>query len=195
LFNILNTVSINDSITRDEKLSIYSRIISDSSIVNKYGRNIELCIIILESAYKDDGIIVLVRPDLYITQKRYNNAIKRLEEIIQIQPQNYFAWEKLLILYSEVKDWEKLFTKGEECATNFNRAFLPKILYASAAVEKGKYDIAEEELRRANILAGSDTDKLMQVLIMNADVFYRKKDFEKSFETFREALKIHPTDV
>jgi tetratricopeptide (TPR) repeat protein len=195
LFDILKTVTINDSIGRDEKLTIYSRIMSDSSVVNKYARNLELCLIIFEATYKEDGLIVLLRPDLYVTQKKYTNAIKRLEEIIKIQPQNYFAWEKLLILYSEVKDWESLYARGEECSTNFNRAFLPKILYANAAIEKEKYDIAEEELRRANILAGSDTDKLIQVLVMNADVFYKKKDFEKSFDSFKEALNMRPTDV
>ena len=195
LFDILKTVTINDSIGRDEKLTIYSRIMSDSSVVNKYARNLELCLIILEATYKEDGLIVLLRPDLYVTQKKYKNAISRLEEIIKIQPQNYFAWEKLLILYSEVKDWESLYTRGEECSTNFNRAFLPKILYANAAIEKEKYSIAEEELRRANILAGSDTDKLIQVLVMNADVFYKEKDFEKSFDSFKEALNMRPTDV
>jgi len=74
-------------------------------------------------------------------------------------------------------------------------AFLPKILYANAAIEKEKFDIAEEELRKAKILAGNDTDKLIQVLIMNADVLYRKKEFELSFAAYREALKIHPEDV
>jgi Tfp pilus assembly protein PilF len=195
LFDILKTVTINDSIGRDEKLTIYSRIMSDSSVVNKYARNLELCLIIFEATYKEDGLIVLLRPDLYVTQKKYKNAITRLEEIIKIQPQNYFAWEKLLILYSEVKDWENLYARGEECSTNFNRAFLPKILYSNAAIEKEKYDIAEEELRKANILAGSDTDKLIQVLVMNADVFYKKKDFEKSFDSFKEALNMRPTDV
>ena len=195
LFNILNTVVINDSITRDGKLELFSKIISDSIIVNKYTRNLELSIIVLEAAYKNDGIIVLLRPDLYVTQKKYLNAIVRLEEIIGDQPLNYFAWEKLLILYSDVKNWDMLFTKGEECATNFNMAFLPKILYANAAIEKEKFDIAEEELRKAKILAGNDTDKLIQVLIMNADVLYRKKEFELSFAAYREALKIHPEDV
>jgi Tfp pilus assembly protein PilF len=100
-----------------------------------------------------------------------------------------------LLLYSEIKDWDKLMTKGEECATKFNRSFIAKVLYASAAMEKSKYNIAEEELRKSKILAGGDTDKIVQVLVMNADLFYRRKEFLKSFETFKEAMKIRPDDA
>ena len=135
-----------------------------------------------------------MRPELFINQGSLKKAVSRLEEIISEQPENYYAWERCLLLYSDTKDWDKLIVKGEECATKFNRSFVAKVLYASAAMEKEKYTVAEEELRKSRILAGSDTDKIVQVLVMNADLFYRKKDFLRSFEIFRDALKIKPED-
>jgi Tfp pilus assembly protein PilF len=119
----------------------------------------------------------------------------RLEEIIEKRPENYYAWERLLLLYSETRDWDKLFEKGKDCATKFNRSFLAKVLYANAAMEKEKLTIAEEELKKAKILAGNDTDLIVQVLVMEADLYYRKKEFGKSFETFKEALKAKPGDI
>jgi predicted Zn-dependent protease len=195
LFPILNTIAINDSISRQEKLAVFSKVISDSSLIKSYGNEIEVTLVVLEADNKDDRILLLLRPELYITENKLSSAILRLEEIISQQPDNYFAWEKVLILYSETKDWEKLLSKGEECATQFNTAYVPKILYASAALEKGKLELAEAELKKAQILAGDDKDKMLQVLIMNADVFYRKKEYLKSFETFKEALKLSPDDI
>ena len=194
LFPILNKLAISDSISREDKISLFTKIINDSSLIKSKGKEIELTLIVLEADNTKDGIIILLRPELFINQGSLKKAVSRLEEIISEQPENYYAWERCLLLYSDTKDWDKLIVKGEECATKFNRSFVAKVLYASAAMEKEKYTVAEEELRKSRILAGSDTDKIVQVLVMNADLFYRKKDFLRSFEIFRDALKIKPED-
>ncbi len=195
LFPVLNKVILNDSISRENKIALFSKIISDSSLIRLRSDDVELALIVLETDNKKDNIIILLRPQFYQNQNNISKAVKRLEEIIEEQPENYYAWERVLFLYSETKDWDKLLKMGEECATKFNRSCIAKVLYASAAIEKGKLDVAEEELRKSKILAGSDTSMLIQVLVMDADVSYRKKEYTKSFETFKEALKLNPEDV
>jgi Tfp pilus assembly protein PilF len=136
-----------------------------------------------------------VRPELYQKEGKEPEAIGRLEDLIKINPDNYYAWEKLLLLYSDKGDYDNLFEKGRECATKFNMSFLAKILYANAALEKGELKISEEELKKSKILAGDKTDMLVQVLTMEADLFYRKKEFIKSYETFKEAIKLSPENL
>ena len=119
----------------------------------------------------------------------------RLEEIIKNKPENYYAWEKLLLVYLQLREYDKLMNMGEECATLFNRSFLAKILYANGALENGKYSIALEELRKAEILAGDNRDSILQVLTMRADVYYRMKDYTKAFEIFEEAIKSNSEDL
>jgi Tfp pilus assembly protein PilF len=74
-------------------------------------------------------------------------------------------------------------------------SFVAKILYANGALETGKYQIALEELRKAEILAGDNKDSRVQVLTMRADVYYRMKEYIKSFEIFDEALKYNKEDM
>ena len=95
----------------------------------------------------------------------------------------------------QMADYQKLMVKGEECATRFNRSFLAKVLYANGALEKEKYTIALEELRKAEILAGDKKDLILQVLTMRADVYYRMKDYSKAFEIFEQALKTNGDDL
>jgi Tfp pilus assembly protein PilF len=101
----------------------------------------------------------------------------------------------LLIVYLQLKDYQKLFTVGEECATKFNRSFPAKILYANGAIETGKFSIALEELKKAEILAADNKEFIVQVLTMRADVYYRMKDYLKAFETFENALKTDKEDL
>jgi tetratricopeptide (TPR) repeat protein len=195
LFPVLNRIVLSDSISREDKISLMAQIIEDSSLVSLRSRELELTLLVLEATKKEDDVILLLRPELYQKQNNQDGAIKRYEEIISIRPDNYYAWEKLLLLYSEKNDWDNLFIKGNECASRFNRSYLAKILYASAALEKGEMTVAEEELRKAKILAGDQPDLIIQVLVMDADLYYKKKEYAKSWSIFDEALKLKPDDI
>jgi Tfp pilus assembly protein PilF len=85
--------------------------------------------------------------------------------------------------------------RGEECATKFNTSLAAKLLYANAALEKGKYTTALDELKKAEILAAGNKEFIVQVLTMRADVYYRMKDYVKAFETFRTAMKTDNEDL
>jgi Tfp pilus assembly protein PilF len=69
------------------------------------------------------------------------------------------------------------------------------VLYANAAMEKRKYTIALDELKKAEILAGENKEFIVQVLTMRADVYYRMKDYLKAFETFKIAIKANNDDL
>jgi predicted Zn-dependent protease len=195
LFTVLNTVILNDQIAKEEKISVMAKCLENDTLIKTRGNDYELVVRVMEATYKDDQIVNLLRPEYYLKVGKTDLALSRMEEIISETPDNYYAWEKLLLLYSENGDYEKLYTRGEECATRFNRSYLAKVLYASAAAEMGKYDIALEEIRKAKILAGSQKELLLQALTMEADVYYRKKEYSKSFSIFREALKLDPSDL
>jgi len=164
-------------------------------VIKNHEKSLLLALMVMEANYKNDDVIVLLRPELLSKTGKLTEAAQRLEEIINIRPENYFAWEKLLLAYYELKDFKKLMERGEACATRFNRSFLAKILYAQGAMENERYQISLEELRKAAILAGDNVDLLLQVLTMKADVYYRMEEFDKSFEAFEEALNSNKDDL
>ena len=195
LFLLINTVVLNQNISREEKLSLFAKIINVKDYSTENADKVLMSVMVLEASYPNDDIIPLLRPEFLDNIGKDQDAIIRLEELISKRPGNYYAWEKLLLLYMQTGDYMKLMVKGEECATKFNRSFLVKLLYANGALENEKYSIALEELRKAQILAGDNKDYYMQVLTMKADVYYRMKDYSKAFETYDEALKINSENL
>lgn len=195
LLPLLNSVFINDRVSRENKISIVAQLIEDSDLVKEHGDQLILTTMVLEAAYKGDPIIQLLRPEILVQGGKPEEAAERLEEIIKNQPDNYYAWEKLLLVYLQIENFDMLVKRGEECSSKFNRSFLAKVLYASGAIEKGKFTIAEEELRKAEILAGDDNDLKMQVLTMRADLYYKKKEYDKAFAVFDEAVKMNSEDI
>lgn len=195
LFNLLNTVIINPDVKKEDKISLIAQLIETPEILNENADNMLLSIMVLEANYKEDNIIQLLRPDFLFKKSRFAEAEARLTEIITKKPENYYAWEKLLVVYLQTGNYSMLIKRGEECATLFNMSLPAKLLYANGAIECGKYDIALEELRKAEILAGVDKENLMQVLTMRADVYYRKKDYTQAFGTFDKALAMNNQDL
>ncbi len=195
LFMLLNTVILNDKILRENKISLFARLIGINDVVTANSQKLQLALMVLEAEYKNDNIIQLLRPELMAQEKKYSEAAARLEEIIEVQPENYFAWEKLLLIYLDAGEYKKLEEKGKVCAAKFNRSFLAKILYATAATENKNYETALNELKKGDILAGENKEMSLQVLSLRADIYYRMKDFEKAFKTFDEALKANNDDI
>lgn len=195
LAGFLNTVMINTNIDKSTKVSIFMSLLEDSTLVRTYSSSLEVTAILLESEYEKDDIVTLIRPEIYTRQNRFAEAISSLEQHIKNFPDSYYAWEKLLLLYSETGDNEKLFLRAKECATKFNRSILAKLLYASAATELKEYKTSLEELKKATILANDDKDVLLQINSMEADVYYRMGDYDNSFSKYEELLKNYPGDL
>jgi tetratricopeptide (TPR) repeat protein len=195
LFVMLNMVWLNNNINTQDKIALFARMIELPELIEKKADDLIISLMVLEANYKSDPVIPLLRPDILIKQQKFYEAAERLEEIVIANKDNYYAWEKLLFVYLQMKDYDKLMKKGEECATLFNRSFTAKILYANGAIEKGEYSIAIEELRKAEILAGDNKDYLIQVYTMRADTYYRMKEYDKAFGIFEEAIKIDSGDL
>jgi tetratricopeptide (TPR) repeat protein len=195
LFGLLNTVILNDRVQKEDKISLFARLIGTKDLVKQRIGQLQLAMMVLEAEYKSDNIIQLLRPELLEQEKMYREAASRLEEIIKYQPENYFAWEKLLLVYLDSGEAKKLEEQGKECAAKFNRSFLAKILYATGASENGNFTTAMEELKKAEILAGNDKEMHMQVLALKADVLYKMKNYNEAFATFEEAIKADNEDI
>ena len=195
LLLLLNSVVTNNQIQKQDKINLVAQLIELPEMVTAKGDSLLEVIKIFENNYKDDDIVVLLRPELLVKMNDFYGAAKRINEIIETMPDNYYAWEKLLFIFLQERDYDNLLIKGEECATRFNRSFVAKVLYANGALEKGKYDIALEEVRKAEILAGDNTEYKMQVLTMRADIYYRMKDFPKAFDTFEKARSLQDSDL
>ena len=112
LFSMLNIIILNNKIERQDKISLVARIIEIPDLGREWEDRLLVSLMVFEANYPEDNIIPLLRPELLIRQNKLQEAAARLEEITRSDPENYYAWEKLLFVYLQMKDYQKLFIKG-----------------------------------------------------------------------------------
>jgi len=168
------------------------KIIEKENLIKSEKLKIEEIINETETRLKGNYFVEVLRVEYFEKLGKLNEVIELLKGIIDRNRKNYYAWEKLLLILSDKKDYKELFNYAKECSIEFNMSYLAKIMYASAAIETGEFDIAKEEIKKARILSGNQTNALVQTMIIEADLHYKKKEFEKAYGIFEEALKLDP---
>ncbi len=195
LSGLVNKIIINGGIVLETKVVLLSDLMDDPGYVNEKGEELLLSLMVFEKLSSDNSIVILLRPDLLSRMGRKAEAVTILEDIVQKDQTNYYAWESLLLVYYDLNDFKNLESNAETYSRLYNRSFLAKVLFATAASENGHYDVALEELRKAYILAGNNDEMIKQVLSLRADVYFKMGDYDNSFSTFDEALSLYNDDI
>jgi tetratricopeptide (TPR) repeat protein len=191
----LHTVFESELVEKERKISLAGQLLRDTVYVKENTKSIEESLIILEKKYPEDEEILSLRPALYEIAEKKDEAIARYEEILKtVKPGFYFS-EKLILLYAEKKEYEKLYNLASIYSADNNRSLLGKVYYAVAAMELKKYDVADTELKKALILAGNNEELKVQVLTMMGDLKFRIKEYDNSYKYYEEALTLAPHDV
>ncbi|MBP7731661.1 MAG: tetratricopeptide repeat protein [Bacteroidales bacterium] len=195
LFNVIDEIIIRNDITIDDKIDCFKKILEKKQLIDDEFDKLEEKLIKLENEVPENKDINMLRVELYEKKGIESKLENRLIEIINKDYGNYEAWEKLLLFYASKNQWDKLFVYAAECSREFNLSYMAKILYANAAMEKGEYTIALQEIGKAKILAGNITEAIVQALIIEAEIYYRIKDYEKCFKTFEDILNKDPDNI
>ena len=195
LSGLVNEIIINKNIGIETKVVLLSDLMDNTNYIEEKGDELILSLMVFEKISNNNNIAILLRPDLLSRMGKEVEAVLLLEDIVRKDQNNFYAWESLLLIYYNLNDFGNLEAKAETYSRMNNMSFLAKILYASAALSNNHYDVALEELRKASILAGNNDEMIKQVLSLKADVYFKMSDYNNSFSTFEEALKLYNNDI
>ncbi|TFH33499.1 MAG: tetratricopeptide repeat protein [Bacteroidia bacterium] len=190
----LNSIMINDSLTRDEKIGVIMSVTDNEEFLKQYSDVVVIAVLLFEASYPEDRqagyTVVAVYEKIGDVEKEIEKRIKLLEK----EPDNYQGLEQLLIRVNETGNTKLLFELSEKAAVKFNIYPLPKLLLAFAATDLGKFELALGELGKVRILVNEQPEYMVQILSLEADIFYRQEKFDESFSRFESALAINGDD-
>ena len=191
----VNMFLINDSIEIGDKLNLLTGFASDTLFLKEYGENFVLSAMVLEAYYPGSRDVKVALASIYGLVGDEEREIEKLKEIIKLFPRDYPSRESLLFKLNERGSNEELYNLASTVARDFNVYPLPKLLLAYAANELGKYDEAISELKKIRILINENPDFMMQILLLEADIYYNRGLYEDAWKRYDEALQLNPQDA
>lgn len=194
LLERINAFIINDSIEIDDKLVMLASIASDTLFLKEYGQRLVLSGMLLEANYPGNRDVKLALASVYRLLGEDEREIGKLKEIIEAYPRDYITREQLLLRLNEQERNEELYLLAGKVSRDFNVYPLPKLLLAYAANKLGKYEEALSELKKVRILINENPDFMMQVLLLEAEIYYNSEKYGESWQKFEEGLNIDPED-
>ena len=132
--------------------------------------------------------------DFYYRDKDLKNAIINFEKVIELDNSKYIVWEQLLIIYSELYDFESMAVKSKDAIELFPIQPLPYFFNGLANIQKKNYAEAIKSLNQGKSLV-VDNPKLLSEYYSNlGEAYHKLMQYKESDEYYEKSLVENPNN-
>ena len=150
---------------------------------------------ILINTHPNDPKAHSVYADFLKREKRYNEAIAEFEKVIELDDSRYVVWEQLLILYSNVQDFQSMQEKSKQAIELFPQQPLPYFFNGMSNIQLKNYQQAIDALKNGKNLVLDDKKFKAQFFASMGDAYYELDIMEKAFQAYENSLLYDPDNA
>jgi tetratricopeptide (TPR) repeat protein len=111
---------------------------------------------------------------------------------LDVNPDNYPVWEQLILLDSELQDFEKMAAHSDKAIQLFPSQPLIYVLNAVANIQLENYEDALKTLEGGQIYVADNKRMEAQFELYRAEAYYNLDETEKAFSSFEKVIEIDP---
>lgn len=149
---------------------------------------------ILVEVHPEEAKAFAMKADFLFRENKMEEARDAFRIAIELDQSRYLVWSQLLIVESELRDYESLLKESEEALELFPNQAMVYLLNGVAKIQLKKYEEAAEILESGLIFA-RDTYLKVQILTNIGDVYNTLENYKKSDAAFDKALKLEPENA
>jgi tetratricopeptide (TPR) repeat protein len=156
------------------------------------GEQEEELIQLLIKNHPDEFLVYTVYAENLIKKQKIAEARTVLLKALDIQPNDYMLWERVMYIDNELQDWQGLYEHSRKTIDLFPNQPQGYFMNALACVQLEKYDetitIADEGLDFV-----IDNPQLKgNFLMLKGEAVYKNKNKKEAFKIFDEVVKLDP---
>jgi len=136
-----------------------------------------------------------VYADFLSVNKQYSEAREQYRASLLIDKKNLQAWQQLLILESELRDYTAMEDEAEEALGLFPDQSILYLFNGLAKIQVKKYDEAAKTLLSGSKLVVDNDQQQMEFYSNLGDVYDKLKRYEDSDKYYQKALNIDGSNV
>jgi len=148
----------------------------------------------LEANYPADANVQLVGGDLYLTLEKDEEARTHYLKAIRSGTASFEAWQNLLFLESEAREFDSLIKHSEEALELFPNQAMAYYFNGYGNITRKKYKEGIYSLEQAKKLSASNPAFVSDLNAMLGDAYQGAKEYAKSNAAYEEALTYNPNN-
>lgn len=133
--------------------------------------------------------------DFLSVNKQYSEAKDQYRASLKIDKRNLQAWQQLLILESELKDYTSMEEEAEEALGLFPDQSILYLFNGLSKIQLKKYEEAAKTLLSGSKLVVDNDQQQMEFYSNLGDVYDKLKKFEDSDKFYQKALNIDGSNI
>jgi len=150
---------------------------------------------ILIKAHPKSSNVYAIKGDFHQRNKESEKALEAYKKSVELNNNSFLVWQQILYVESELNRFDDLIESCDKTIEVFPNQIMPYYFKGFALGRNENYDDAIKTLKQGTLI-GSDNNALMaQMYSQLADAYNAKKEYNKSDESFEEALKIDPENA
>lgn len=149
----------------------------------------------MSQAHPAEAAPQTVYGDFLTINKQYSEARTQYRAGLAIDKKSIQAWQQLLLVESELRDYTAMESEAEEAQGLFPDQSVIYLFNGIAKIQNKKYDDAARTLLSGSKLVVDNDQQLMEFYSNLGDVYDKLKKFEDSDKYYQKALNIDGSNV
>ena len=133
--------------------------------------------------------------DFLNRDKKYIDARKSFRKVLELDSSKYLIWEQLLLIESDLKDYEAMKNEGERAMVLFPEQVLPYLFSGMGHYNLKNYKRTTEVLKLGLNFVGSNKAAELQMLILLGDSEHKLKNHKLSDKYYDKVIEIDPNNI
>jgi tetratricopeptide (TPR) repeat protein len=183
---------LNQEVDIQTKLQLYLMLTGNPAQPALKPEQEEELVNLLTEAHPDEYLVFTVRAETLLKQGKLEEARTEILKALEVQPNDYMLWERVLFIDNDLQEWENLHRHSTEAMELFPNQPQVYFLNAIASLQLANY---EEALTVADegLMYVIDNKRMEgQFLMLKGESLYKLGKVQEAFEVFDESVMLDP---
>lgn len=194
-FEFLRRAFANPDMDIDNKIKILLSFYMSSEGDEELNKEVYSLFEILIAAHPTDGKTYSIYGDFLYRDKKLSEAREQFKKALEYSPDKFAIWNQIIILDSELQDWEEMEKNSEKAIEIFPTQPNFYLFSGLAKIQLKKYEEAVEKLELGAALVVDNAQLSSQFFSNLGDAYHYMNKNKESDLSYEKALKFDPDNV
>ena len=183
---------LSEAVDIQTKLQLYMMLTANRDKSKLTDEKEEQLIQLLLEKHPDEYLVYTVYAENLLKKNKLAEARTALLKALEIEPNDYTLWERVLFIDNDLQDWDGLYKHSLQTVELFPNQAQVYFLNAVACIQLEKYKETISISDEGSVYVIDNPQLEGQFLMLKGEAVYKLNRFEEAFKLFDKTIELDP---